>query len=76
MPDPLHVEPGAGRRAAALCDDAAAELAELAAELDDGPNRELLGRHAENLNEFGARFRSIDPAYDEADRGGGDRYPS
>ncbi|MGH3677992.1 MAG: hypothetical protein ACRDU5_20110 [Mycobacterium sp.] len=76
MPDPLHVEPGAGHDAAALCDDAADELAELAAQLDDEPLRELLGRHAENLNEFGVRFRSVDAAYGEADRGGGDRYSS
>jgi hypothetical protein len=76
MPDPLHVEPGAGHRVGALCDDAAAELAELAAELDDEPLRELLGWHTENLNEFGTRFRSVDAAYGEADRGGGDRYPS
>jgi hypothetical protein len=76
MPDPLHVEPCAGHHAAALCDDAAAELTELAAELDDETQRQLLSRHAENLNEFGTRFRSVDAAYGEADRGGGDRYPS
>jgi hypothetical protein len=76
MPDPLHVEPGAGHRAAALCDDASAELAELAAELDFGPLPELLAWHAENLNEFGTRFRSVDAAYGEADRCGCDRYPS
>ena len=35
MPDPLHVEPEAGDRAATLCDAAATELAGLAAELDD-----------------------------------------
>jgi hypothetical protein len=34
MPDPLYIEPGAGDRAAALCDAAAAELAGCATELD------------------------------------------
>jgi hypothetical protein len=75
MPDPVHVEPCAGHHAAALCDDAAAELTELATELDDEAQRLLLW-HAANLNDFGTRFRSVDAAYGEADRGGGDRYPS
>ena len=35
MSEPLQIEPGAGDRAAALCDDAAAELTGCAAELDD-----------------------------------------
>jgi hypothetical protein len=34
MPDPLYIEPGAGDRAAALCDAAAAELADCASDLD------------------------------------------
>jgi hypothetical protein len=74
MPDPLHVEPGAGRYAAGLCADAAADLGELAIELGDEPLRELLQRHIDNLHEFADRFRGIDAAYGEADRGGADRY--
>ena len=35
MSEPLHIEPGAGDHAAALCDAAAAELTGYAAELDD-----------------------------------------
>ena len=76
MPDSLHVEPGAGRHAAGLCADAAAELTELAVELGDEPLRGLFDRHVENLQEFADRFRAVDGAYGEADRGGADRYPS
>ena len=75
MPDPLHVEPGAGHRAAGLCADAAAKLAELAVELGDEPLRGLFDRHVENLQEFADRFRAVDAAYGEADSGGADRYP-
>jgi hypothetical protein len=76
MSDPVHVEPRAGHQAAALCDEAASELAELAAEVGDVPLSELLGWHVENLTEFAARFRSVDAAYGEADRGCCERYPS
>ncbi len=76
MPDPLHVEPGSGHRAAALCADAAAELYELAVELVHEPLRTLLEQHIKNLDEFADRFRGVDAVYGEADRGGADRYPS
>ncbi len=35
MPEPLHLEPGVGDHAAALCDATAAELTGLAARLDE-----------------------------------------
>ena len=76
MPDSLHVGARAGHHAAGLCADAAAEMAELAAELGDEPLRELFDRHVENLQEFADRFRAVDAVYGEADRGGADRYPS
>jgi hypothetical protein len=76
MPDPLHVEPGSGHRAAALCADTAAELDELAVELGHEPLRALLEQHIKNLDEFADRFRAVDAAYGEADSGGADRYPS
>ena len=76
MPDSLHVGARAGHRAAGLCADAAAEMAELAAELGDEPLRGLFDRHVENLQEFADRFRAVDAVYGEADRGGADRYPS
>jgi hypothetical protein len=49
MPDPLYVEPGAGHRAAALCEAAAGELAACAAELDteSSGERSWLGDCAE-----------------------------
>ncbi len=74
MPDPLHVEAGAAQHAAVLCADAADELGELAVELGDEPLRGLLAQHIENLHEFADRFHAADAAYDEADRGGADRY--
>ena len=74
MPDPLHVEAGAGRHAAVLCADAADKLGDLAVELGDESLRGLVERHIENLHEFADRFRAADAAYGEADRGGADRY--